>query len=372
MAPQKLSDSDKQIILSLYRQSAETTTTLASRFGVSNTTIGRILKQALSEQEYDALVQQKRSGSMKQSLPDLETADAVEVSPPDVAPLVSNRALPYAPKDSPSVEPPTAAPSPIILPRKRRRSTAAELAAQDEETLEARSETIAPVSETAETVVPVQAVEVIAEPVEAPVETVPVEALVETVQLPLMAFPVKKLDRKVGLPGSDVASDVASDDPARVAAQYRVEKGELHKSEEFDDLDDDDLDDDDLDDGDLDDEDDQDGDLTVFQVQPQTIIRVLPLSEATIPKTFYLVVDRASELITRPLRDFAELGQIPVEEIQAKTLPVFDNHRVARRFSRQMQRVVKVPDGSVLQKVSSYLQAKGITRLLIDGQVYSI
>jgi hypothetical protein len=84
------------------------------------------------------------------------------------------------------------------------------------------------------------------------------------------------------------------------------------------------------------------------------------------------VVDRASELITRPLRDFAELGQIPSEEVQAKTLPIFDNHRVARRFSRRMQRVVKVPDSKVITKVSGYLQAKGITRLLIDGQVYSL
>jgi hypothetical protein len=37
-----------------------------------------------------------------------------------------------------------------------------------------------------------------------------------------------------------------------------------------------------------------------------------------------------------------------------------------------MQRVVKVPDSKVITKVSGYLQAKGITRLLIDGQVYSL
>jgi len=45
---------------------------------------------------------------------------------------------------------------------------------------------------------------------------------------------------------------------------------------------------------------------------------------------------------------------------------------VAKRFMRRMQRVVKIPDGRVFLKVGSYLQAKGITRLLIDGQVYSL
>ncbi len=103
-----------------------------------------------------------------------------------------------------------------------------------------------------------------------------------------------------------------------------------------------------------------------------TGIQILPLSDAAFPKTCYLVIDRSSELITRPLEDFADLGTIPEGEIQQTTLPVFDNHRVARRFSHRRERVIKVPDGRMLHKTSSYLQAKGITRLLIDGQVYSI
>jgi len=51
------------------------------------------------------------------------------------------------------------------------------------------------------------------------------------------------------------------------------------------------------------------------------------LSEATLPKLCYFSIDRASELITRPPREFGDLGQIPTQEIQQRTLPVFDNHR---------------------------------------------
>ncbi len=102
----------------------------------------------------------------------------------------------------------------------------------------------------------------------------------------------------------------------------------------------------------------------------QNKVQILPLSEAVIPKICYLVVDRSTELVTPPLMAFGELGQIPSEEYQEKTLPVFDNHRVAKRFSARNQRVLKVPDGRMLKQTSSYLQAKGITRLLIDGQVY--
>ena len=66
------------------------------------------------------------------------------------------------------------------------------------------------------------------------------------------------------------------------------------------------------------------------------------------------------------------LGSIPQEEIQQKTLPIFDNHRVAKRFSHRKEKVIKVPDGQMLQKTSRYLHSKGITRLLIDGQIYAV
>ncbi|MEO0407585.1 MAG: helix-turn-helix domain-containing protein, partial [Cyanobacteria bacterium P01_A01_bin.135] len=62
MPPKRLSSSEKQEILQLYRQPEETTSTLASRFGVSSSTVSRILKQGLSSEEYDILVQQKRTG----------------------------------------------------------------------------------------------------------------------------------------------------------------------------------------------------------------------------------------------------------------------------------------------------------------------
>jgi hypothetical protein len=102
-------------------------------------------------------------------------------------------------------------------------------------------------------------------------------------------------------------------------------------------------------------------------------IRVTPLSQATLPRTCYIVIDKFAELIVRPLKDFADLGQIPGEEIQQRTLPIFDNHRVAKRFSNQRtQRVIKVPDSKVFHKTCHHLRMKGITRLLVDGSIYSL
>ena len=57
----KLTESDKHEILKLYRETAETTSTLADRYGVSNSTISRLLKSTLPEDEYEYLVSLKRA-----------------------------------------------------------------------------------------------------------------------------------------------------------------------------------------------------------------------------------------------------------------------------------------------------------------------
>jgi hypothetical protein len=315
MAPQKLSESDKQDILNLYRQEIdESTTTLASRYSVSTSTISRLLKQNLPEAEYEALIQQKRSGASRgQAQP--EESLVIPGMSALVSPEIFSEPEPFAePAQAKSFSEPDdqpAQPEPILEPVVKSRAP-----------IIRRKQPI--VSEEAEATMPV------------------------------------------------VAHRAEEAAPAQF--EKPVSKSALLANEDFSDDDElDDLDDDDLEDDESDDEfSDEMGSFGAIQVNSKGFVQVQPLVETAIPKICYVVVDRASELITRPLKDFAELGQIPTEEVQEKTLPIFDNHRIAKRYMRRMQRVVKVPDGRVFSKVRPYLQAKGITRLLIDGQVYSI
>lgn len=304
MTPRKLTDSDKQEILKLYRQPGETTLTLANRYGVSNSTISRILKSNLSDVEYEALVQQKRSARFPSSATE---TPAQPVTKSRISAL--DKTL-----DKEVTEQTT------TLPTKRRQ------------------------------------VRTSAEEISKPLrKTLPGE------QLKLLEIS----------PSGEYKSVSSLTDTASSANTLKEMFGEdlLDQEEDFSDLEEDEEDEDieDL-------EEDESDDYTPVpqEVRASATVQILPLSYASLPKICYLVVDRSAELITRPLKDFAELGQIPAQEIQQKTLPVFDNHRVARRFSNRSQRVVKVPDGQMLQKTSAYLQAKGITRLLIDGQIYSI
>ena len=325
MTPTKLSDSDKRELIRLYRQSNENTITLAKRYGVSSSTVRRILQGALSEPEYELLVQQKQkrlSDRTSVSEPTERTTESSADGETDTVgvPLSESAPLPQSASNS----------RPTI---RKRSGSAPEPVAE----LEIRGN---------------------------------VESDLDVSDLPDVPA-AKKADR------SDRAV-VTGEQKAMLPAEGLLAGEDFSDFDEDEDEHEDDLEDDF--DEDLDDEDSLfEGSLLgsissgeSIELRGTGLIQVLPLSEASVPKICYLVVDRAAELITRPLKAFGELGQIPAAEIREKTLVVFDNHRVARRFATRNQRVFKIPDGSMLQKTAPYLLAKGITRLLIDGQVYSL
>lgn len=144
-----------------------------------------------------------------------------------------------------------------------------------------------------------------------------------------------------------------------------------------------DIEDDEFEEDDEEDEEDEDGSSTISDpidavIEPvisaraiNKILVILPLDQAELSNICYMVVDKASEIITRPMQDFKELGKVPSDEVNLLALPVFDNHRAARRFSAHNQKVIKFP-GSLIHAAKSHLSQKGITRLLYGGQVFAL
>ena len=355
MAPRKLSDSDKGTIVELYKQPGQTTTTLAEQYGVSNSTISRILKMSIPAEDYRALVSQKRTGGAA-------VGKAAGKSRP-----VKGSADDSNPDDGSSDD---SSPGKKASPRKgrktRSRKTASAEANKDIDSQLANSEPDAQADEqTSEdnaerngVAKPKLKTAADKEASSTPRRRRRRTAADEDEQLPLLAADSAAAEVSTNSLSDEDDEDDDEDDLTGLDETLGDDFG-----------DDDDLDED-LDD---DDEDDEDEVATPKPKQAvKTDIQIMPLGEAVLPKPCYLVVDMRAELITRPLIEFSDLGKVPSEEERAKTLPVFDNHRVARRFSRNKQRVIKVPDGSLITRTSPYLAAKGITRLLVDGQVFDL
>jgi Transposase and inactivated derivatives, IS30 family len=96
------------------------------------------------------------------------------------------------------------------------------------------------------------------------------------------------------------------------------------------------------------------------------------LSEAQLPATAYLLVDKTVELQPVSLGDCSDLGPLPEEEAVRQALQVYVNPRNAKRQCGRSQRVIPLPDLSLLQRTAPFLLAQGISRVVIEGSVYSL
>ncbi|MGB8701946.1 MAG: hypothetical protein WCD18_21225 [Thermosynechococcaceae cyanobacterium] len=346
MTRSKLSDLEKQEIISLFEQEQETISGLAQRYQVSASTIRRLLKPVALE-------------------PMAVMADAPAVDEPPV--IIKPKPVPRRPEvkslsegpDSdreseahsvsrtPTFSPAANKPQKVLEerdpPRVVRRRSVAESA--DAEPLGAGFALDDPEPT-------LTAEDLLAEPIsfsELPHDRDEINAIIEEIGHALEG-------RFADSPLVDEDDEEDDDDDDFDALEEDV--NDLDELDGFDDFDD-------------------AGDTLAtsakaIQLQPEVFVEVMPLDQAVLPKTCYLVVDRTAELVTRPLKDFAELGQIPEHEIQSRTLPVFDNHRIARRFSHRTQRIIKVPNGNMLRAACAQLSAKGITRLLVNGRIYAL
>ncbi|MCH9714466.1 MAG: helix-turn-helix domain-containing protein [Cyanobacteria bacterium] len=118
----------------------------------------------------------------------------------------------------------------------------------------------------------------------------------------------------------------------------------------------------------------EDGETGVGASQPavHAPVQCRCLSEAELPSSGYLLVDKTVELQPTPLSDCSELGPLPAGEAERQALMVYVNARQAKRHCGRSQRVIELPDVALLHRTAPYLLAQGISRVVIEGSLYSL
>ena len=112
-------------------------------------------------------------------------------------------------------------------------------------------------------------------------------------------------------------------------------------------------------------------DLPVAVVS-QEPVSCIPIAEAELPASAYMLVDKNVELDARPLAEFPELGLLPPGEEERQALQLFVNPRNAKRLCGRSQRVIKIPDTRIFERTARYLVAQGISRVVIENGLYSL
>jgi len=122
----------------------------------------------------------------------------------------------------------------------------------------------------------------------------------------------------------------------------------------------------------VDDDEDEAGVATPAAAAGQEPVQCRCLSEARLPESAYLLVDKTVELQPTPLSECTELGLLPQGEAERQALLVYANQRQAKRHCGRSQRVIPLPDAALLRRTAPYLLARGISRIVIDGSLYSL
>ena len=111
-----------------------------------------------------------------------------------------------------------------------------------------------------------------------------------------------------------------------------------------------------------------------FQINDsiQKDLSSVPLSEVDLPNIVYMIVDKKIELETKFLKEYPEWQFLSKEELNRKTIEIFLDLKIAKRFCKKEQKVIKVPNTNVFKIASPILLNKGISRIVSEDKLISL
>ena len=98
----------------------------------------------------------------------------------------------------------------------------------------------------------------------------------------------------------------------------------------------------------------------------------VPISDVDFPNVVFMVVDKKIELETKYLRDYPDWQFLSNEELNRKTIEIFNDLKTAKRVCNKEQKVIKVPNTDVFRIVSPILLSRGISRIVNAEKLISL
>ena len=109
-----------------------------------------------------------------------------------------------------------------------------------------------------------------------------------------------------------------------------------------------------------------------IEESPQKDLSSIPISDIDFPNVVYMIVDKKIELETKYLKDYPEWGFLSQDELRRKTIQIFYDLKIAKRFCSNDQKVIKVPNTNVFKVVAPILRSKGISRIVSDDKLLAL
>ncbi len=96
------------------------------------------------------------------------------------------------------------------------------------------------------------------------------------------------------------------------------------------------------------------------------------ISETVLPKVVYMIVDKKIELETKLLKDYSDWQFLSQSELNRKTIEIYFDIIIAKRFCNKEQKVIKVPNTKVFSIVAPLLVSRGISRIVCPDKLIAL
>lgn len=105
---------------------------------------------------------------------------------------------------------------------------------------------------------------------------------------------------------------------------------------------------------------------------PQKDLSSIPISEIDFPNIVYMIVSNKIELETKLLKEYPEWQFLSEDELNRKTIEIYNDIKIAKRFCSKEQKVIKVPNTAVFKIVAPLLLDRGISRIVSTEKLIAL
>ena len=109
-----------------------------------------------------------------------------------------------------------------------------------------------------------------------------------------------------------------------------------------------------------------------IDIDNQKDLSSIPIEDMVFPKVMFMIVDKQTELEIKILKDYPEWHFLPKKDLNRKTIEIYEDLKIAKRFCKKDQKVLKVPNTDVFKMVAPILISKGISRIVNSDKLIAL
>ena len=111
-----------------------------------------------------------------------------------------------------------------------------------------------------------------------------------------------------------------------------------------------------------------------YQIEnkPRKEITSIPIKDIIFPQIVYMIIDKKIELTVKSLKDYPAWSFLPIEDLSRKTIEIYFDLKIAKRFCNKEQKVIKVPNTDVFKIAAPVLISRGISRIVSDDKLIAL